>query len=543
MSDKKNAVLIYADLERSELGTSSHIADKMGGVTVLERTLRRCQQAGQVDEVIVFCPYQQQERIYPLINQNERILVYGLKEPVPVSKWIRWRKWALTSWRGGIHETTQFDESSFTPEMVDYARQRQIYTAVCVSSAAVLIDPDLIDGLLHHHHSHGDDMRFTFTQAAPGLCGCAYRLDLLHELVQAGTCVGKLLAYNPDAPRADSIMQECNYSVNRDLYTSPFRYLADTQRTCNDIKRFIEHSGSDMDEWDAARIIREMAEIQHETDTLPWEVEIEINTLPSLRINGYPHRRYDLNREPMPFELFEKIVSQFAEYDDICLTFGGIGEPLAHPELMNMVVAAKSAGIFGINIETDGKLLNGKLAQDLLDSEVDTLSVFLDADEKNLYQLLKEEDCFDKIVMLLEDFIAKSQLVSGPLVIPHLVKTRETMVQMESFYDRWLRQCGCAVITGFNDFAGQIENQAVMNMAPPKRFPCRRLNRYMTIHSDANVTICDQDFLGRHTIGNLTAKSIKQLWLSEEMEQLRKDHVNEKYENNLLCAGCKEWHR
>ena len=242
-------------------------------------------------------------------------------------------------------------------------------------------------------------------------------------------------------------------------------------------------------------------------------------------------------------EQFEKIMADCTAYDDICLTFGGFGEPLTHPDLPAMTAAAKSAGIYGINIETDGLLLQGDLAEALLASPADIISVYLDADSSELYRAVKGRDAFTQAARNVEQFARHSTDSGGPLVVPHLVKTRETMPEMEAFYDRWIQCCGAAVIVGFNDFAGQIPDKAVMDMSPPRRFACARLWRTMTILADGKMTPCGQDFKGEHTIGNVLEQSVGELWRSEQMETLRQAHRQDNYQTHPLCAACKEWHR
>ncbi|MCK4629748.1 MAG: SPASM domain-containing protein [Sedimentisphaerales bacterium] len=542
-NDKKNAAILYADLKRSIWGIRSYLTDRLAGRSVLERTISRLEQADRLDEIIVFCPDEQQEQVRELLGQTTAI-VKSLSEPVPVSKRMPQRKWAMNNWRGGIREATQFDEQAFTAEMVQYARERKIYTALSVAGEAVVVDPELIDALLEHHHEHGDAMRFTFTQAGPGLCGGAYRLDLLHELVLTGAYIGDLLRYDPATPHADYIVQECNYKVDPELYTTQFRYIADTRRSFRTIENLITKTGDSFQHWDAKRIISELEQQCQGPDILPREVEIEITTEPSLRIKGYPHREGSKhpNRQRMSLACFEKIIEQLAEYDDICLTIGGFGEPLSHPELMAMIDLAKAAGILGINIETDGRLLKGELAKLLSGSEVDIISVYLDADSGELYHKVKGKDCFDEVVGQLEAFIEKTN-GTGPMILPHLVKTRQTMAQMEAFYDRWLKKCDGAVIVGYNDFAGQIEDKSVMDMASPHRLACRRLLDSMTILTDGCVTICGQDFMGSRTVGNVNEKSIKELWRSQLLEELRTAHRQRNFEMNELCGKCKEWHR
>ena len=245
----------------------------------------------------------------------------------------------------------------------------------------------------------------------------------------------------------------------------------------------------------------------------------------------------------MSLSLFEKIVNDCKDFDDIGLTLGGFGEPLVHDDFFAIIQAAKRAHIFGINVITDGKALCGDVASQLLDSPVDVITVSLDANSPQLYHRLKGEDCFDQVVSQIESFIEKSKAADGPLIVPTMVKMRENFSEMEPFYDRWLRRCGSVVLDGYNSFAGQIENLAIMNMSPPARRPCRRLSSRMTILADGNVVACEQDFQGRYLIGNVSEQTIGQLWHGEKINELRQAHNNGHFACNKLCDACEEWHR
>jgi len=345
-AERKNVAIIYADAGRSALGIRSRVAEVINGKGVLRRTVERLQKAEQLSEIIVFCPEKQIRQIQPLV-EGINVVVIGLHEEAPTSRYVHRRKWGLNCWRGGIREATVFDEQSFTAEMVLRLREREVYTAVAVPAEAILVDPQLIDGLIAHHHENGSAMRFTFTQAAPGLAGCAYRLDLLHELVQSNTSIGNLLYYDPESPHMDYIMQECNFRVTKELCVSPWRYLADTARSFGHLKRLGELLNGQLDSWPADQFVEKMQEQLWQVNALPRELEIEINTQPSLRIQGYPHGNsveriaWSEEQKGMPLDLYEKIVSDCAALDDICITIGGLGEPLAHPELIRMIETAK----------------------------------------------------------------------------------------------------------------------------------------------------------------------------------------------------------
>ncbi len=58
--------------------------------------------------------------------------------------------------------------------------------------------------------------------------------------------------------------------------------------------------------------------------------------------------------------------------------FGGFGEPLAHPRIVEMVERVKAAGVPRVELITNGCLLDGKTSRRLIEAGLDTLWVSLD---------------------------------------------------------------------------------------------------------------------------------------------------------------------
>jgi len=286
-----------------------------------------------------------------------------------------------------------------------------------------------------------------------------------------------------------------------------------------------------------------MNRYRQETEALPREIEIEINTELTNRLRAYPHGQVAAARSPMTLEQFRLIVNGCRPFDDICLTIGLYGESLGHADLIAMIAAAKEAGILGINIETDGRALQGELTRELIEAPVDVISVHFDTPAAKGYHEFIERGDYEQLEKQLKEFLELRGADSGtPLLIPHMVKTLQTMGDMEEFYDRWKRDADAAVIEGYNTYAGQVEDYSVMDMCPPQRFPCRRLSRTMTIFADGTVG-CVQDFQVGTPLGNAFEQTLTEIWQSESLENLRRAHWEENYDLHPLCSACREWHR
>jgi len=540
--DITNSAIVYADLTHGTLGNRSRLATPLGGIAILTRTIEQIQKAKRVDQIMVFCPTDQVDKVGALLK-NTTAIIHGITTPPPPNKQITKRKWALSSWRGGISDALIFDEANYCSEIVEIAKEASVYFVLSIAPEASFIEPDIIDGIIEQYQQHGEAYKFTFAHTAPGLSCCGYRIDLFHNLIVSDMCIGHLLSYNPEKPQQDFINRECAYTTPIEWCTPEIRFIPDTQRHFDAFEALFEAQPSLAQSCTTDDLIKHIVPLHQSLNAFPHELEIEINTSPTLRTTGYPHSQMAHTRPEMPYTLFKSIIDQCRDHDDICITLGGFGEPLQHAELIKMVHYAHDHGIFGINIETDGIALKGDLAKALLDAPIDTLSVHLDANSPQAYEALKQHDYFDQLTEQIESFIDRSKAINGPLIIPHLTKSLQTLKEMESFHQKWLTNDNALVIQGYNNYCDQITDHAVMDMSPPSRNKCHRLYKIMMIFSNGDVPICSQDFKGTHLAGNLTQTSLEDIWHSDTLTNLRQAHLDGQYATNPLCAKCKEWHR
>ena len=166
--------------------------------------------------------------------------------------------------------------------------------------------------------------------------------------------------------------------------------------------------------------------------------------------------------------MFEEIASA----DDLRLVLGGVGDPLLHPRLFEMVDEAHRAGIGAIALETDLLGVEPAVIDQLADSPLDVISVNFPAALAPTYQAIMGVDGFKSAMENLARLISRRQSNGRgtPLVIPTFVKTAGNLAEMEAWYDHWVRMLGCAVISGPSDFAGEISDVSIaQNGAAPAK--------------------------------------------------------------------------
>jgi len=544
---------IRADLETSDIGTRSRLADELGGVPILRRTVDRLSRVRSVSTIYVLCPAGQAERCRRLLEGTRAVVREFAFTPSPWRSLVRSaRKWSLDGWRGGIGGTTYFDEFTDLALLCSLVSAEKADAVLSIPAAAPLLAPEIAEDMIRHRAAAGEQARLVFTAAVPGLAGILLDAGLIGELVEKGVPVGAMFSYKPDAPRKDLIFQQCSLDLPAELRFAAGRLVADSDRAMERIASVMrqcpEGDGRQLGQW---LIQRDDSYVE----PMPREVEIELTTddpYPQtlLRPRGSAVGR----RGPMDLRWFARVATELQSFDDSLLVLGGFGDPLRHPDFPAVLRLVRPAGgvpgVFGLAIKTAGVDLTDAAAEDILAARVDVLSLTLDAWAPPTYARLHSPT--DTAKADLEATLGRAQRLTDrrlaaqsvvPILVPEFCKARENVEEMDAFYDGWLRRNGAASITGYSHYGAQLTDRGVIDMRPPVRTACRRIRSRCTILADGSVVVCDQDFRGRVVVGSVIRQSLREVWQGEAMQRIRQAHQKQDWEATELCATCEEWHR
>ena len=557
--------LIITDTQQTRLGLLSHLDKSVAGSSVLEHTVQRTAQVKSVGGIVLVHP----------AGQDPTPLLGGRKFDKPVSSHADHggladeltamrraaRKWAMGAWRGGLGGASCFDELLPAGPMAAAMDEHKAESALIVGGDWPAVDPVYCQQVLEQHLPNPDAMAFTFTQAPPGLGGAAVGRKLVGELADKRGMFGQIISYNPTAPQADPIGRDVCIPIDAPVRSCARRFIYDTHRSAAMIDTVADQLGSKFASATAAQFVEALGQVEAEAQgtevfgQLPQQVTLELTTQRSASGPILPQQYVDFKRQPIELELAMRIVEQLGVDGDTVLTLGGLGDALLHEHWRQVVDAAHGAGVLGIAIETD-LLVSKPVLQELVDAPVDVVSVRLNADTAKLYQQVMGQDQFAQVTKnlqwLLQQRFGVQNAETGhcgqgageaglPWVVPRMVKTNQTLDDMESFFDRWVHFAGSAVIEPATTGCGLMPAFSPLAMAPPRRVGCRQIERRMTIHSDGRVAQCDQDWLGRAPGGDAAVTPLAEIW--QLMSGLRREHRHGRGEQLALCSSCDEWHR
>ncbi len=566
-----NAVIL-ADLDTTPLGTRSRLAEPLAGVPVLRRTVERVAAAAELHRVFVLAPSAQVERVQHLLAglnppdaAERRVQVHAHDAPPP--PWaglVRTaRKWSLDGWRGGVGGTSSLDEYMHPALFAALIRHQPCDAVAVIPPAAPCFDPTILDDMIRQHVRQRGESRLTFTQAPPGITGVVYEAALIAELAEKNIPPGWVISYKPDTPAKDLAFLPCCFQAPGGLTHAAGRLIADTDTAWDRLHAFFAAAASGGDDTSFLQPASVAAFLnrfeQTQLPRLPREVEIELTTddpYPDALLRPRGARVGD--RGPISVGAVERLAAELAQRDDSLIVLGGCGDPLCHPKFIDILRAIRARGVYGLAVRTTGLGLSDAVIDAMIDAQVDLLTVLIDGWTPQTYAAMTsptapERADLEALMRQLDrvEDRRRERESPAPIVVPEMVKARQTVAEMPAFYDGWIRRVGAVGIAGYSHCGGQLPNHAVMSMAPPTRHPCRRLRSRCVILADGQVTLCDQDIRGGAALGRLigdrqrgeTIDALGSLWRGDAWQAVRAAHDAAQLSSLPLCAACDEWHR
>jgi radical SAM protein with 4Fe4S-binding SPASM domain len=550
---------VACDFERSPIGTRSRLLDLLAGEAVIHRMLQRLIHVEGISAIVVLVPEAQMGRAHELHAEGLQSLGSSAvpihvrpltSRPETLDLRVRIaRAWDLPAWRGGAGQWTVFDEDYHPAAVAAACQEFAADHMLVVPAHAAFLDAALTSQLVHHHLHKNHEMRLTYTPAAPGLSGLVLQASVVAEMAEKMVLPGQLLAYDPKAPTFDTLIRDACMQVDPALSKIQNRFLVDTDRSWALAERLLTNEPCEslaalaLAARDHAQShLRQGAGFPH-----PREIEIELTAARLTTPPGTVPAEIRAARGTLDAADWVRWLAAQRFSDDLLITFAGDGDPLLYPALLEVLRAARQANPRSIHLQTDLATDITPLLAAIGENLIDVISINFPGNDAATYAQAAHADLYPAVMAnmtKLAEITRTNPRGSGlPLVIPRLLKVRDTIPQLEPFFDTWITNCGWAVIDYPTDRAGSVAFEGVVDMAPPKRRACRRLADRLLIRASGLAVACDQDARDQLRLGSIQTHRLEELWLGESACTLRTQHADGKWDEIDPCKSCREWHR
>jgi len=527
------AALVPVDLERNALGIARSLATPFAGRTVLETTLMRLAQTASIESIILIAPHGADvESLFDQSHINKSVHIercdgtpFGRERDAIAAA----RLFTPTCWRAGVAGMSIYDEALAPRIMHEVMTRRSLTAAIIAAPDWPLIDPSRETGceaLIQRHLEQPDKLNLVFTQAPPGLNGCLISASLMAELAQRNrlSTVGGLLIYQPHAPQPDPIARDASVQIDHRVRGSLARASFDTARSRQLLERALA-GAADPCAIPHADLVAHLAEAEREDRALPpRHVILELTTERSCNGLFSPHANLAITRAPMNRSLAEQILASFGMIEDAVLTLAGAGDPLLHPDVTAIIRFAKEAGVRAVHLRTELRCEHA-IIDALIAAGVDIISVDLQADRAATYEQMMGDDMFERVLRNIEYLAdhrtkltdhAGTAALALPWIVPHMQRRRETLDDIDTFFDRWMHILGTAVLEGPPAFdpASTGEHGHLIPVVQPAQVREREARETMLILSDGAVPRALDDLAGEHLACRISreAESFHQSW-------------------------------
>ncbi|MDR3200534.1 MAG: spiro-SPASM protein [Spirochaetales bacterium] len=211
------------------------------------------------------------------------------------------------------------------------------------------------------------------------------------------------------------------------------------------------------------------------------------------------------------------------------------GEPSQHPAFLQIAQSIAVRPGLKLLVETSGigwtdevirecaKMLEGRL----------TWIVSLDAVDSGQYTKLRGsgwDEALARANMLLAEFAGSAYVQA--------LRMADNEETLETFYRTWKEKTNHLIIQKYDFFCGFLPQRKVTDLSPLDRFPCRHLQRDMSVLLDGSVPLCREDIQKTSVLGNLITDDIQAIW--DKAGGFYREQLDKNYSN--ICGKCDEYY-
>lgn len=236
----------------------------------------------------------------------------------------------------------------------------------------------------------------------------------------------------------------------------------------------------------------------------------------------------------MDITTYKKIIDEAVEIGVYSIKLNWLGEPLVHPQIVEMVKYAKEKGIIDVMFNTNAALLSKDIAKKLIEAGLDKIFFSFDSPSKEKYESIRIGANYEETLNNINNIvkIRNEMKKTSPL-------TRVSMVLMEDNkkeYDEFVELFKNIVdVVAYVEYRSPVPND---KLEYNEEFACCQLWQRMFIAWNGDVIPCCTDSEKELLIGNINTNSIKEIWNGKRYKELRESHKNGRYDDYNRCKMC-----
>jgi MoaA/NifB/PqqE/SkfB family radical SAM enzyme len=289
------------------------------------------------------------------------------------------------------------------------------------------------------------------------------------------------------------------------------------------------------------------------TADFPSQIIMDISEVCNLACTHCPHpdfaksEHYDgRHLDPALNEKMIEEVRKHGQGKTQYIRYTSNGEPLVHPHGYEMIQSAVDYSGVYVTMTTNGKIMNEKRTQKLLESGVHLIDISIDAFKPETYAKIRVKGNLDVTrgnVLRLLEWVRESK--SKTKVVVSFVEQPQNTDEVQDFESYW-KDAGAnyVVIRRLHSHSGAVIKVADINRKKQQtvaRRPCLYPWERVTINARGDLAFCPSDWVHGSFVADYRNTTIHAEWQGEFYQALRKAHLSNNYINHGFCGNCPDW--
>ena len=288
-----------------------------------------------------------------------------------------------------------------------------------------------------------------------------------------------------------------------------------------------------------------------ETD-FPLQIEFELSNTCNYRCIFCP---YSFEKEKMPtnfdlpkeqkildYELYKKIIDEGSKNGLKAIELGFNTEPLTYKKIINAIKYAKEKNIIDIRITSNGSKLTQDMSAQLIDAGLTHLSISIDAFSKETYLKVRASKLYENVLKNLLGFIEirNNRKSALPTVRVSFVETEENKHEKKDFISFWEDKVDLLSIQSLMKFDATPEDLKSKEKLDKIEYNCHQPWTRIVVRSSGDIIPCCTVPGMEFKLKNSKDATIKEVWQSPFLKNLRNDLKNGEGYKNKICKSCIE---
>lgn len=228
------------------------------------------------------------------------------------------------------------------------------------------------------------------------------------------------------------------------------------------------------------------------------------------------------------------------------IRYAANGEPLVHPNGYDMIeTAVRYSGVY-VTLTTNGKIMNEKRTQRLLEAGVHMIDISIDAFRPETYAKIRVKGDLGVTqanVLRLLQWARESK--SGTKVVVSFVEQPQNAHEAADFESYWKDQgADFVIIRRLHSCSGAVAELADMRrqtLQQQPRRPCLYPWERIAVNARGDLAFCPSDWVHGSYVADYRQTTIRETWQGEFYRSLRDAHRNNDYAGHAFCAVCPDW--